>query len=626
MQVEIIRNQKTERHQAEPNSNLMDFLVHHGILLNSDCAGRGTCGKCGVKILSGQLSTVTAVELKHFSQEELDEGWVLSCQRLIKEDIVLEIPKIEDAVNRKIELQNFSQERFTDPNLEKFFVTLKKPDLHDQLPDLERLLQQVEDIKKTGVKREAPLGVLNKLPELLRSSSYEVTAVLMDNALIAVEPGDTRESQYGFVFDIGTTTIAVYLVCLKTGKVISAGGETNPQASFGADVVTRISVVSEDFNNLKKLNDLVVETMANLMKELLHENSIEEKYVYHIAVVGNTTMSHLFLQADPRNLVKAPFIPCFKGRMTVQGKEMGFPMHPEGEIVVLPNIAGYVGSDTMGVMLATKIYDQEGYSLAVDIGTNGEIVLAGDGKILTCSTAAGPAFEGAQIHDGMRAGDGAIEKVSIKNGKVQLKVIGDMAPKGICGSGIIDAIAALYKANLMNFKGQLLDSSKLEGSVDENLKQRMRRNDNIWEFVLAFKGEYGNERDIIISQKDIRELQLAKGAIAAGIKVLAEDLGISTAQIDRVFLAGAFGNYIDQKNAVLLGMFPGIDVQKIIPVGNAAGEGAKMALLSKKQRELADHLSDNVHHVELSSSDAFYTSFMKEMIFPKKEVGQEVVK
>ncbi len=486
MQVKIIRDQKTQCYQAEANCNLMDFLVQHGILINSDCAGRGTCGKCGVKVLSGQLSALTSSEMRHFSQEELDEGWVLSCQRLIQEDIVIEIPKFEDAVNRKIGLQNFNQERFFDPNVEKYFVTLKKPDLCDQLPDLERLLNQVESIKKTTINRKVPKNLLNKLPAILRSSSYAVTAVLVNDTIIEVEPGDTRENKYGFVFDIGTTTIAVYLINLNTGEVISAGGETNPQSAFGADVVARISMVSEDFSQLEKLQNTVIETMSNLMQNLLRENNIEEKYVYNIVVVGNTAMSHLFLGADPGSLVKAPFVPCFKGQMTVTAKEMGFPIHPEGEVLVIPNIAGYVGSDTTGVMLATKIYDQEGYTLAVDIGTNGEIVLAGKGCILTCSTAAGPAFEGAQIHDGMRAGDGAIEKVRISNGKVQLKVIGDVAPKGICGSGIIDAIAALYKVGLINFKGQILDGSKLEFRIDENLKKRLRRNNNIMEFVSAF--------------------------------------------------------------------------------------------------------------------------------------------
>lgn len=617
MKVEIINGQNKHCYQADENSNLMEFLISAGILMNSDCAGRGTCGKCKVKILSGQLSPATETERKHLSERELGTGWVMSCQRVIKGDLIVEIPRIEDAVTRKIELQDVYGEGFLDPNVEKYFVSLKQPDLADQLPDLERLLNEV------GAEKKVSRYLLNRLPEILRKSNFFVTAVLVNNNLIDVEIGDTREKKYGFVFDIGTTTIAVYLVDLYSGKVISANAETNPQQSFGADVVARITEVSNNFTSLSKLQSLVLKAMSKLMKKLLAQYHIEEQNVYHTVVVGNTTMSHLFLEADPRNLVKAPFIPCYKGQMVVKGKELGLPMHPEGDILVLPNIAGYVGSDTMGVMLATRIYEQEGYSLAVDIGTNGEIVLAGNGRILTCSTAAGPAFEGAQIQNGMRAGTGAIEKVHIIDGEVHLNVIGDTPPIGICGSGIIDAIAELFKAGLINSMGRLADVNKCKTPIEENLKKRLRKIDNMCEFVLAFKGELGNEHEIIISQKDIRELQLAKGAIAAGIKVLAETMEITTEEINQVFLAGAFGNYINQSNAVALGMFPGITVDKIKSVGNAAGEGARMALLSKSQRDLADKLSNEVYHIELSSSDSFYEKFMAEVNFPRKEEGKK---
>ena len=300
-------------------------------------------------------------------------------------------------------------------------------------------------------------------------------------------------------------------------------------------------------------------------------------------------MSHLFLGVDPKNLSVAPFIPCYRPRTVVKGGRLGLPMHPEGTVHVLANISGYVGSDTLGVAMATKLWEQKGYSLAVDIGTNGEIILGYKGWLLACSAAAGPAFEGAHIQNGMRAGDGAIESVLLENGTVRLGVIGDMPPQGICGSGLIDAVAELLRCGLLGVSGRL--AGEKSPALSQPLGGRLRTVGGMREFVLAFAGEQGNERDIVITQKDIRELQLAKAAIAAGIAVLLKEVKIEASQIDRIYLAGAFGNYLDREKAVALGMFPGISVDKIIPIGNAAAEGAGLCLLSLGERKMADRIA-----------------------------------
>ena len=339
--------------------------------------------------------------------------------------------------------------------------------------------------------------------------------------------------------------------------------------------------------------------------------------MYSLVIVGNTTMTHLFLGIDPRNLALSPFIPCCRKRITLKGSELALPMHPEGDVSVLPNISTYLGSDILSVILTTGMHTQEGYSLAVDIGTNAEIVLSGKGRILACAAAAGPAFEGAHIHNGMCAGDGVIEAVRMIGSDICLKVIGNTPPKGICGSGLIDVIVTLLKAGLLDQRGRLADGEKTV--LPPFLKDRIRVRDAMREFVLLFAGEQGNGQDIVVTQKDIRELQLATGAVAAGIRVLTEEMGIDAARIDRVFLAGAFGNYINKEHAVALGMFPDIKADTILSVGNAAGEGARRSLLSITQRETIDRLSATVQALELSAHPAFNANFLHELNFPPVE-------
>ncbi len=604
MNIDVIAGGKRHHFQSEAGTSLKECLLKAGVLEGAECGGRGICGKCAVKVRSGTLASAGGDSLLMTRED----GRVLACQSLIREDVVIELSSGRDDVRRKVRLPNLRKEKhYSDSLIEKKFIRLSKPSLRDQASDLERILAHV------GKNRKVAFGLLGNLPEIVRKADFEVTAVLVEDELIAVEPGDTQTLQYGFIIDVGTTTIAVYLVDLLSGEVLDAAGTANPQRVFGADVLSRIAAAMGR-QNIAKMQAVTIQGISEIMCRLLQNHSIDESHVYSAVVVGNTTMSHLFLGVDPQNLSVAPFIPCYRPRTVVKGCRLGLPMHPEGTVHVLANISGYVGSDTLGVAMGTKLWEQKGYSLAVDIGTNGEILLGYKGWLLACSAAAGPAFEGAHIQNGMRAGEGAIEKVVLQNGVVQLGVIGDMPPQGICGSGLIDTVAELLRCGLLNVSGRLAGENSPALSLP--LGDRLRTVGGMREFVLAFAGEQGNEEDIAVTQKDIRELQLAKAAIAAGIAVLLKEVKIDASQIDRIYLAGAFGNYLDRENAVALGMFPGLSVDKIIPVGNAAAEGAGLCLLSLGERKMADRIASFVKPVELSTHAGFNEIFLREIGFP----------
>ena len=424
--------------------------------------------------------------------------------------------------------------------------------------------------------------------------------------------------QFGAAFDIGTTTVVGMLWNLNENRLVDMIAKTNPQSRYGADVISRIMFASENPDNQKLMQTIILDCFNEMIDTFCEQYEIEAGWIKKATVVGNTTMSHLFLGVDAASLARAPFEPGFYGPVTKTAKELGMHMDPEAELTVLPNIAGHVGSDIVAVMIASGIKQKSGITLAIDIGTNGEIVLGGKGRMLTCSTAAGPAFEGARIYHGMRAADGAIEKVAIQDGEVVTKVIGNKTPVGICGSGLIDAIAQMLDAGIINDKGNLLSNEgALAKGLHPDLAARLRKGSNGNEFVLTWNTP---QADISINQKDIREVQLAKGAIYGGIQVLLECLETETAEIDEILLAGAFGSYIDRKSALRIGLLPNVGVDKILHIGNAAGVGACMALLSNTAKKEAELQSKLVEHVELALHPSFEKEYLQGMYFPKELV------
>ena len=419
--------------------------------------------------------------------------------------------------------------------------------------------------------------------------------------------------KYGISFDIGTTTVVGNLWDLEKGTSLQIIGKTNPQIIFGADVISRINYCEDDSAKFKIIRDKIAGCLNDIIKELLTNNKIEKQDILKVIVAGNTTMSHIFAGFNPKTLARAPFTPAYSGEKVFKAREVLLNLDPETEVILLPNIAGHIAGDITAGILATRMEDFKGVTLFIDIGTNGEIVLSKNDKIYACSTAAGPAFEGAFIHQGMRAEAGAIEKVKIKSGTAFFKTVESKEPVGICGSGIIQVIAELLKTGIINKSGRLLMPVELEGvKLSDDLKSRLRENTDGREFVIVFKQE---KADIVITQKDIREVQLAKGAIYSGIMLLLGLLNEKIKNVDRVILGGAFGSYLNKESAVGIGVLPDVDLDKIISVGNTAGTGASMVLLSEAERKKAIHLAKKTEHIELADCSNFQEEFLKVMSF-----------
>lgn len=418
---------------------------------------------------------------------------------------------------------------------------------------------------------------------------------------------------YGLSFDIGTTTVVGRLWDLTRAKSLGTAARTNPQSDYGADVISRIMYCNMAEGNLRKMQHKISDCLNDVIEELSKEFNIDSLNIRKISAVGNTTMSHLLLGIDPKSLALAPFTPGFTGSVFAYAKDLNIKIHPEAKVNVLPNIAGHVGSDTVAVLLSSNLKKMEGGNLAIDIGTNGEILLACNGQVLACSTAAGPAFEGACIEQGMRAATGAIEGVRITSNDVELSVIGETQPLGICGSGLIDCVAELLKSGLVTDKGKLLTKEEaLNTGLTDSIINRLVKGNKGNSFIL-YQGARG--KTIAITQKDIREVQLAKGAILAGIRIMLQQLELTNDDIQRVFLAGAFGNYIKKDSAITIGLLPDIPVEKVISIGNAAGVGASMALLSDASLKEANELAESTEHIELALHPDFQAIFLKSMYF-----------
>lgn len=597
--------QAEEREAEVPEGySVLQAAAAAGAPVEGNCGGNGTCGRCKVKFLAGGGGEPAP-------GDKPSGDWDLACQIEVKEGMVVEVPDPGDLLlSGKAATGHFGPAAAVESPVEKIFVELEPPSLEDQTADLERLLRRMGKEKA----RIYP-AVLADLPGALRRAGFKVTATMIDNSLTGVEEGNTIRQKYGLALDIGTTTLAIYLLDLNSGKLRAATSCTNPQKIYGADVISRIQH-AQATAGLRQLQEMVLGALNRSISLLIKENGIGDTDIYEAVVVGNTTMTHLFLGVDPSYLANAPFTPAFRNSMEISAGELGLRMHPLGRVVVLSNIAGYVGADTVGVMLATRIDRQEGFHLAVDIGTNGEVVLAGQGRILTCSTAAGPAFEGSHIKHGMRAAVGAIEAVKI-DGDVSLKTIGDSAPRGICGSGLIDAAAEMLRKGIIDASGRFASPEERDGNRNARLWSRLRRSEDGWEFVLAPGSISASGEDIVITQKDLRELQLAKGAILAGIRLLLREVGAEPGSINGIFLAGTFGNYINKESALAIGLLPAVSPELIIPVGNAAGDGAIMALLSGGERATAASLSLKAEHIELSARMDFQEDFVEALAFPE---------
>ncbi|MBS3813735.1 DUF4445 domain-containing protein, partial [Candidatus Bipolaricaulota bacterium] len=555
----------------------------------------------------------TEADREVFTEEELRQGFRLSCRIDVSEDLVVEIPhwakgKAKEAT-AKAELDKQIVNVKPDCLIERRYLELNPPGRGDQRADAQRIVDEV------GSDYRFYLDGLADLPSEVRDADYELTATLdtKDKRVLSVDPGDKQYELYGMAFDIGTTTVAGYGMDLETGRTLNVNSQENPQGQFGADVVTRIKYVRENEGGLERIQEVVIEAANKLVDQFIEEEKIERKDIFKATFVGNTIMLHLLTGVDPTHLDQSPYIPSFTRSQSFRAKELGININPGGKVTLLPSLAGYIGADIMAGILQTEMHKTDELSLLVDIGTNGEMVLGNKDRLYAASTAAGPAFEGANIEQGMTARSGAISHVDIdEDGQLKIEVINDKQPIGLCGSGIVDAVGELLNANLIESKGNITSGKeKLPRPTINPLGNRMIDMDGQKAFWLHI-----DTNPVFITQRDVREVQLAKGAIKAGIDILLEEYGADQEEIDKVYLAGAFGNYLRKENIMRLGVLPNIAIDKVISVGNTAGQGAKLALFNKGKMEEVEEITKNVEYIELSFREDFSDKFMKEMRFP----------
>ena len=573
-----------------------------GLPIESTCGGRGTCGKCRVQVLAGNVE-VTPADRRHLSEEELAAGWRLACEAIVTTDVECSVPALMRAP--KAATMGLSRFVLLEPNVHKIHLTLDPPTLEDPRSDVERIRAALE---AEGYGVELDLPVLRHLPIVLRASGFDVTAVLCGERLVAVEPGDTTGISYGVAVDVGTTTVVATLMDLATGAAAGVASNLNAQAPFGADVISRIARTRMEETAAAKLQRTVIGTINGLLAEIMRSAGVPPEHVYEMVVAGNATMLHLLLGVDAHAISVAPFVCAFREPLDLPAAALGIDIHHEGRVQLLPSIGAYVGADIVAGIQATGLTREPELRLFVDVGTNGEIVLGNAERILATASPAGPAFEGGHVRAGMRAADGAIEGVTLTEGEVRLQVIGDTEPRGICGSGLIDAVAQLRLVGLLDASGRLASPEEAAGHP---LADRLVEIDGMRAFLLA--------EGVPLTQRDIRELQSAKGAVATGIGALMRLLGVSAADLHQVLLAGSFGTYINPASARVIGLVPPVPVDRIVAVGNAAGEGAKMALLSFRERLMAFDLLRRVEYVELSGQEGFNEAFLTAVRFPELE-------
>jgi uncharacterized 2Fe-2S/4Fe-4S cluster protein (DUF4445 family) len=603
--------------EVESEISIFEAARRVGVGIRSECGGKGVCGKCKVILLDKKsVSELTEVEGKHLSPEEIESGYRLACQARLKRSVTIMMPEESRILARKIQV--FGLERPVPLNVlvRKFHVKLAKPTLLDVRPDFERILDALRiEAGISGLTID--YDVLKILPEILRRANWSVTVALWNRQkIIAIEEGDTSECVFGVAIDIGTSKIVGCLVDLKSGKTVNVGFIENPQILYGEDIISRINFAANEENGLETLQKLVLDGVNRVISYVCSKANVSADNIYEATVVGNTAMRHLFLGINPKYTAVSPFTPAIKSPINVKAGELGIKMCIGGNVHVLPIIAGFVGADAVADVLASGIHTQKEISLLLDIGTNTEIFVGNSDDILSCSCASGPAFEGAHIKHGMKAVTGAIEQVSIdpnSNYDVKYKTIGDAAPLGICGSAIIDTVAEMLKCGIINSRGRF----------NLNIKTpRLRVADGNPEFVLVWRSESGTGKDIVITQRDVNEVQLAKAAIFAGCWILMKRKNVKVTDIDQLLIAGAFGNYINPENAKLIGLVPDIPVEKVKFVGNTALAGARMALISAEARETADKLSKSIRYLELASDPDFQPEFAEATFLPHKDLDR----
>jgi len=612
--------------EVEVGTLLSDAAVEAGIPLNLPCGGQGRCGRCRVKVEHGTVSQRSTVRL---TSAEIEEGWALGCQAVIKGDAVIFVPE-QEKVGVELITKTVGAERIAlaaefsgelDPSVRRAHVTIEPPSLDDQTTDWDRLLRELS--LRHGIQNvTASLPMLRTLARGLREADWNVTVVLdmgdpvvnpcAHPRLIDLLPGDQTDRCYGVAIDIGTTSNVIYLVDLLDGKVVDRASTYNAQIQAGEDIISRI-VFSQKRDGLRHLQKMVLKTLNGLLEELTSRNQIPPRQISKAVVTGNTTMIQLFLALDPRSIRQMPFIPTIGQPLSVTAEFLGLNINPQATVDCLPVVGAYVGADITAGVLASNMYDTDALTLFMDVGTNGEMVLGNRDWLITCACSAGPAFEGSGVRHGMRATAGAIEEIWIDHHTYEptCQIIGGLPARGICGSGMIGLLAEMFITGIVD-KG---------GKVRRDLPTpRVRVGDHGGEYVVVWASQSGIGHDIVINEVDIENLLRTKGAIYAGLSVLVQSVGLELADIEQVFIAGAFGQYINVEKAIQIGLLPDMPWDRFHYLGNTSVLGAFYSLVSRPMRRQVIKVAQKMTYLELSADNTFYDQFMSALFLPHTDI------
>ena len=592
MRSDVVFQPIGRRVEVQVGATLLEAAQDAGVALSAVCGGVGVCGDCRVRVLRGTVSAVNSTEREHLDHADLSTGLRLACQVTIDApgEVVVDVPPDSLSAMQRSQVEGEEIPLNVAPPVAMHDLVGAPPSLSDLRGDWER----VQNIDPAAWQVTAP--VLADLPTLLRRYDWRARMVVHGRDVVRfAPPGDVP---LGFAVDVGTTGLAAYLVDLLTGETLGIAGATNPQIVYGEDVMARLTLVVHNDGGAQRLQNSIIEGLNDLLREVCTQAGVATTDVVDLVAVGNTAMHHLLLGLPVEQLGTAPYVAALASPLRTPARALSLDVAPGAWLYLPPNVAGFVGGDHMAMLLATATADQPGVTLSLDIGTNTEVTLNADGELWCCSTASGPAFEGAHIRDGMRAAEGAIERLIWKSGDLTWLTINQAAPVGLCGSGILDGVAALREAGIITRTGRMKRGHPRVSGDNFGIA---------YEVVPAAQSGHG--RAIVISRSDVNEVQLAKGAIRAGIKLLVEQVGLAERDIDRVIVAGAFGNYIDLEAAITVGMFPPLPLDRFQQVGNAAGIGAKRLLINAAERQRAAELARRLRYIELTNHPAFSDRF-----------------
>ena len=608
---------------VEAGTNLLMAAKKAGVDIESPCGGNGTCGKCAVKVVEGDPGTV---DVSHLPEELKEMGLIPACKVKVYGDMAVEVPGFSRLTKHKVVLgakktrfgreNDYFSHHAVNPLAKKLYVRLEMPGMDDCTNDLDRLKTTL--LKDHGIKRaQLTLTALRQLPASLRKGNWEITVTAVETGetfeIIRVEPGRSSRPAYGLAVDIGTTTVVVNLVDLEKGSVLGRSGTYNKQSVYGSDVISRIIFTEENHDGADLLQKAVISTINQLADELLATHGIKREEIPVMVCAGNTVMMHLFMKVPAAYLRLEPYVPGAVSFPVVKASELGLSVNPDAAVVSLPSVASYVGGDITAGVLATLINMSDKLTLFIDVGTNGELVLGNSEWLVTCSCSAGPAFEGSGISCGMRAMDGAIDWIDIDRDSLEVNVrtIGDVKPLGICGSGLIYSLSEMMDAGIIDRAGQIIRTNS----------PRLREGPGGMEYVLVFAADSGGGQDVAVTESDIKNLLRAKGAIFAGIRTMLHQLQLDVDAIERVYIAGGFGNYINITDAVNIGMLPDLPAEKFEYVGNSAIQGAMLVLLCREAMDEAAELAAKMTYIELSLGNLFMDEFISSVFIPHTDLS-----